>query len=205
MKPFSRIAFSIFGCTAIALCVIGDVQTRHFRDIYSLPQALPPAPFPVAIILGASVIGEDTPSDALRDRLLVGLELYRRGTVEKLLVTGDDGGNRSNEVVVMKNFLLNQGVPEEAILVDPRGYRTYESCKRAISVFHVTRAIVITQRFHLARALYLCNQLGVESVGVTADLQLYRRIVFFWVRDLTASAKAWWDIHIAPPDPPVVY
>ncbi|MEO5927309.1 MAG: ElyC/SanA/YdcF family protein [Patescibacteria group bacterium] len=150
---------------------------------------------PYAIILGASVLPDGRPSDALRDRLLVGEALYREGKVEKLLVTGDDGGFRSDEVDSMKAYLLSEGVPEDAITVDGKGYRTYESCKRAHEEFHIDRAIVITQRFHMGRALYLCNELGVESKGMTADLEHYTKIKFFWARDLAASVLASWDIN----------
>lgn len=180
------------------------VQMRHLSQA-SIIAASAVTPAPVAMILGASVKRDGTPSDALRDRLEVGKRLYQDGRVSKLLVTGDDGKFHINEVSVMKRVLMEQGVPPADVLIDGHGYRTYESCARAARVFGIQRAIVVTQRFHLPRALYLCSHLGIEVQGVAADLQTYERIVFFTTRDLIAGLKAWWDISIIPPVPPVRY
>lgn len=120
-------------------------------------------------------------------------------------MTGDDGGFHVNEVATMKRLAVEAGVPESAILVDEHGYRTYESCKRAVEVFGVKQGIIVTQRFHLSRAMYLCSHLGMEVQGVPADLETYQRIVFFTLRDFAATLKAWWDINIVTPRPPVQY
>lgn len=156
-----------------------------------------------AIILGASVLQNKTPSDALRDRLLTGIKLYQDGAVQKLLITGDDGSYRVDEIDVMKTFVLDHGVREQDLLIDGHGYRTYESCKRAAQAFSVTDAIIVTQRFHIGRALYLCNHLGIDAIGVTSDLQPYQRNAYFWTRDLLSSVKAWIDINVFSPTPPV--
>jgi vancomycin permeability regulator SanA len=136
---------------------------------------------------------------------VTGANLFHDKKVEKLLMTGDDGGFHVNEVATMKRLAMTQGVPEENILVDGHGYRTYESCKRAAEVFHIKQAIIVTQRFHLGRALYLCDAFGIEVQGVKADRQHYLRIVHFTLRDLLASAKAWWDVNVDAPEPPVQY
>jgi SanA protein len=183
-------------CVAIFLIgwIILHVQTDHVTDIYASSRNLPEKA-PVALILGASVKEDGTPSDALRDRLLIGEELYREKKVEKVLVTGDDGGFRQDEITQMKAFLIERGVKEEDILVDGQGYRTYESCRRAKQELKLEKVIVVTQRFHMARALYLCNALELESVGVTSDLQTYQKGTYFWARDLAASVKAFWEIN----------
>ncbi|MBP9869363.1 YdcF family protein [Patescibacteria group bacterium] len=183
-------------CVAIFLIgwIILHVQTDHVTDIYTSSRDLPEKA-PVALVLGASVKEDGTPSDALRDRLLIGEELYREKKVEKVLVTGDDGGFRQDEITQMKAFLIERGVKEEDILVDGQGYRTYESCRRAKQELKLEKVIVVTQRFHMARALYLCNALGLESVGVTSDLQTYQKGTYFWARDLAASVKAFWEIN----------
>ncbi len=161
--------------------------------------------FPIAIVLGASVKTDGTASDALVDRVATGVELYKLGKAKKLLMTGDDGKFHTNEVAAMKKLAEESGVPAEDILVDGHGYRTYESCKRAKQEFSIGEALVVTQRFHLGRALYLCGHFMDRVQGVPADRQAYQRIVFFTARDLASSVKAWWDIHVMEPTPPVTY
>lgn len=194
------------GLTTIS--IIEQIQIGYQKQITSVDQALSfetPYLAPTAMILGASVKLDGTPSDALRDRVIVGIQLFKSSKVSYLLMTGDDGGFHANEVATMKRLAIEAGVPADRILVDEHGYRTYESCKRAVEVFHVTKAVIVTQRFHLPRALYLCSHLGMDAQGVSADLQTYERIVFFTFRDLAASLKAWWDINIHAPRPPINY
>lgn len=156
-----------------------------------------------ALVLGASITSPSTPSDALRDRLLTAESLYRTGYVKQVFVTGDGGAYRSNETTVMKSVLEHDGIPPYAIVVDPEGFRTYESCKRAVERFHIKKAIVITQRFHLARSLFLCRSFGMEVRGVIADQQRYRNRWVFALRELGASVKAVIDVYLHPPKPPV--
>ena len=156
-------------------------------------------------MLGASVKLDGTPSDALRDRIDIGIRLYKENKVDALLMTGDDGAFHADEVATMKRLAVEAGIPEKDIWVDEHGYRTYESCKRAIEVFGVKQGIIVTQKFHLPRALYLCSHLGMQAEGVSADLQTYERIVFFTLRDFASSLKAWWDINVLMPKSPVQY
>jgi len=205
------LGFSSVVCFATLLtCLSIVVQTYRSYDPFIL-SAKDVQPVETAMILGASIQPDGRPSDALKDRMETGIALYKTGKVRKLLITGDDGGFRSNEVATMQRLAIDAGVPEEHITVDGHGYRTYESCKRAVSVFGIKTMIVVTQRFHLSRALYLCSKLGIKAQGemnvqgVPADLQTYERIVFFTVRDWAATLKAWWDINILPPKSPVNY
>lgn len=193
---------TVCGVALAVLLVIGLVQTAVLHTITSAENA---SPVPVAIVLGASVKTDGTASDALFDRVATGAKLFHDKKADKLLMTGDDGAFHVNEVETMKRLAMAQGVPEENILVDGHGYRTYESCKRAAEVLHIKQAIVVTQRFHLGRALYLCDSFGIEVQGVAADRQHYVRIIHFWLRDLLASVKAWWDVNVAAPEPPVSY
>jgi SanA protein len=158
---------------------------------------------PVALVLGASVNPDGTPSDALMDRIKTGAMLYQYGLVKDILLSGDDGEYHSNEVEAMKKATISLGVPEKHILTDGAGYRTYESCKRAIQTYHFSEAVIVTQRFHLPRALFLCNELGIDSVGVSADLQKYQKEKSFEFREFFASVKAFIDIYIHEPSAPV--
>lgn len=177
--------------------VMVRVQTKFAENIYRDPARVSA---PVAIVFGASVSSQGVASDALHDRVTTGIRLYQQGKVQKLLMTGDNGEHHVDEVSVMKKLAQNAGVPETDILVDIHGYRTYESCDRAAHAFHITQAVLITQRFHLARALYLCESFGIHSQGLTADLQTYQRIIFFTLRDLAASVQAWFDVNVYAPN-----
>ena len=192
---------SLGTATLACMLVIGHVQLSHVDDITEKAFAADKAP--IAIVLGASVKADGTASDALVDRVATGVELYQHKKVKRLLMTGDNGKFHTDEVAAMRRLAQEAGVPAEDIQVDGQGYRTYESCRRAAEVFHIQKAIVVTQRFHLGRALYLCEAFGIKSQGVVADRQHYRRTAFFWARDLVSSIKAWLDVNIWPPNPPV--
>ncbi|MCR4278538.1 MAG: YdcF family protein [bacterium] len=204
MKKILRILLGIVGVSvAMALFMTLNVQLQYTNEIE--PSVALAKPAPIAIVLGASVKLNGDPSPALQDRLETGYQLYEAGRVEKILITGDDGLYHIDEIHSMRRTLENLGVPEKDILEDGHGYRTYESCKRAVSVFGIDRAIVVTQRFHLSRALYLCNRLGIVATGVPADLREYDKIFLFTIRDYAASFLAWIDINVRAPKPPVVY
>ncbi len=207
MKFQQKTIIKIFAGAVIAsaifiISVIIHVRTANLNKIYSTENA-PSAD--AIIILGASLKPDGNPSDALNDRLIVGADLFKQGKAGKLIVSGDDGQNRTDEVSVMKQKLLELGVPEDSIIKDDHGYRTYESCKRAKNVFNIDSAILVTQKFHLVRALYVCNELDVNSVGVASDLQSYQKINQFIIRDWLASFKAWIDLNLLEPKPPVLF
>ncbi len=199
-QQFPTLAKPILVLGLAVVFAIVRVQTAELSAIVPQQDA---KQAPYAIVLGASVKEDGSASDALLDRLKTGVELYQAGKVLKILLTGDDGGLRSNEVKEMKRVTLELGVTSTDVLVDGQGYRTYESCKRAAEEFDIKQAIVVTQRFHLARALYLCRHFGIDAQGVSADKQSYVRIIYFTIRELGASAKAWWDVNVWAPASPV--
>jgi len=204
MKKLLRILAGLVGTTVIiAISIVMNVQLQYQSEIE--PSVAQAKPAPIAIVLGASVKLNGDPSPALQDRLETGYQLYEAGRVEKILITGDDGLYHIDEIHSMRRTLENLGVPEKDILEDGHGYRTYESCRRAVRVFGIDRAIIVTQRFHLSRALYLCNRLGIVATGIPADLREYDKIFFFTIRDYAASFLAWIDINIRTPKPPVMY
>lgn len=123
------------------------------------------------LVLGAAVRPDGTPSAILRNRLDVAAALYESGASDKLLLSGDNGQMEYNEVKVMKNYLMNRGIPEDVICLDHAGFSTYESIYRAKAIFCVDSAIVVTQKYHLYRALYGCKRMGIDAVGrVAADM-----------------------------------
>jgi vancomycin permeability regulator SanA len=157
----------------------------------------------VAIVFGAGLRRNGTATLVLQDRVSVAARLYLTGKVEKLLLSGDNRFLDYNEPGAMREVALSLGVPQEAIVLDYAGRRTYDTCYRAGAIFGVSEAILVTQSFHLPRALYTCNHLGLSAVGVASDLTRYRRIVMlYWdLRELFATTAALWDVHIAHPVP----
>ncbi len=125
------------------------------------------------LILGAAVWGGNRPSHMLADRLDEGIRLYKNGISDKILVSGDHGKDNYDEVNVMKNYLIKAGIPSADIFMDHAGFSTYESIYRAKEIFGAEKMIVVTQEYHLYRALYICDRLKTEALGAPADPRTY--------------------------------
>jgi vancomycin permeability regulator SanA len=156
-----------------------------------------------AIVFGAGLWRDGTPTPVLRDRIQAGAELYFAGKVEKLLMSGDNRFADYDEPTAMKNYAIELGVPENDIVLDFAGRRTYDTCYRAKEIFGLDSAILVTQEFHLSRALYICDALGVESTGINGDRRTYlKRSRFFWnTRETLATLTAFWDLYVTRPFP----
>ncbi len=141
------------------------------------------------IVLGAGLKDSETPSTILKDRLDAGIRLYMEGYAPKLLLSGDNGTQGHNEIHVMLNYALNAGVPAEDIFCDHAGFSTYESMARAIDIFQVEKAIVVSQTYHLYRALYIGEKLGMELLGVGADQEEYSGQAYRELREIAARNK----------------
>lgn len=141
------------------------------------------------LVLGAGVRDNDTPSDMLRDRLDVGIELYFLGAAEKLLLTGDNSRKEYDEVTVMEKYCIAAGVPKEAIVCDYAGFSTYESLYRARDIFCAEKLIIVTQEYHLYRSIYVAEALGLEAVGVSSSLYTYRGQIYRDLREIAARNK----------------
>ena len=141
------------------------------------------------MVLGAAVNPDGTPSQMLKDRLETAIALYHMGVAPKLLLTGDNGQMEYNEVQVMKNFAVDRGVAEEDIFLDHAGFSTYDSVYRASYVFGVESMVVVTQEYHLYRALYGCNRMGIDAVGASADQAVYRGQEMREGREILARIK----------------
>ncbi|TLN08762.1 hypothetical protein FDZ74_12065 [bacterium] len=158
---------------------------------------------PVAIVFGAGLLRDGSPTAVLRDRVETASELYFAGKVEKLLMSGDNRFVEYNEPGAMRAYALELGVPEEAIVLDYAGRRTYDTCYRAKEIFGANQVVLVTQRFHLPRALVTCNGLGLDAIGVAADRRAYRQYAHnFWtLRELPATLVAFVDTFITRPLP----
>jgi len=157
----------------------------------------------VAIVFGAGLTRDGRPTRVLRDRVETAVKLYFSGKVEKLLMSGDNSFVTYNEPQAMKDYALRLGVLEQDIVLDYAGRRTYDTCYRARDIFSVEDAILVTQSFHLPRALYTCNQLGIDASGVAAENHYFlKRSRAFWnLRELIATPVALWEVHISQPLP----
>jgi len=157
----------------------------------------------VAIVFGAGLRYDGTPTAILRDRVETAVQLHQKGKVSKLLMSGDHSFVDYNEPEAMRQYALSLGIPDEDITLDFAGRRTYDTCYRAREIFQVQSAVLVTQSFHLPRALFLCNSFGVESSGVAADNIYFRKISrFIWnTREFFATTQAVWDVYLAKPLP----
>ena len=155
---------------------------------------------PVAIVFGAGLLRSGEPTAVLRDRVQTAVKLYQTGKVQKILMTGDNSYVDYNEPAAMHQYALDLGVPDDVIVLDYAGRRTYDSCYRAKEIFGVNDAILVTQHFHLIRALFLCRHLGLEAVGVEADnIQFRRGSILFWnIREIPARSVAMADLIFRP-------
>lgn len=140
------------------------------------------------LILGAGVWGTK-PSPMLEDRLKTGISLYEKGVSDRLLMSGDHSEDGYDEVSVMKKFAIDAGIPSEHIFMDHAGFSTYESIYRAKDIFLAKKVVIVTQEYHLYRALYIAKKLNVEAMGVSSDLRIYSGQEYRDLRELLARVK----------------
>lgn len=135
-----------------------------------------------------------------RDRVIKGVRVYKSiDDVKQILITGDDGKRRVNEVDAMKALAKQMGVKSEDIIVDPHGYGTYESCHRTNNVFGIEKMAAVSQNFHLSRIAYICSNFGIKTLGISANLSEYDSSG--GLREVLARAKAVWQTEITRPHP----
>jgi len=180
--------------------------SRLITSIYARPRTYTADNLPnqrVAIVFGAGLWRDGSPSPILRDRVAAAADLYFSGKVEKLLMSGDNRFLDYNEPGAMRDYALSLGIPDEAIALDYAGRRTYDTCYRARTIFELKDAVLITQQFHLPRAVFTCNMLGLKAVGVPADRQEYRTVsrIYWGSRELIATSIALWELYISKPMP----
>lgn len=189
-----------------ALGLLGVILPRLVTSIYSLNRIYQKEDAPterLAIVFGAGLRPDGTPTAVLRDRVETAADLFFSGKVEKLLMSGDNSVDTYNEPAAMRSYAISLGVPDEAIVLDFAGRRTYDTCYRAKVIFQVDEALLVTQKFHLPRALFLCNALGLNAYGVEANNNRYwNRSLLIWnIREQIATVTAFMDVYVSNPLP----
>ena len=179
---------AILGGTAV-LGINGHVKSSTTDQIITSDEAAELTDVDCILVLGCYVHDSGRPSDMLADRLRRGIELYQSGAAPKLLMSGDHGQKDYNEVKAMKLKAMEAGIPSEDIFMDHAGFSTYESIFRSRDVFHADKIIIVTQEYHLYRALYIANAMGIEAYGVASDYHTYVGQANREVREILARNK----------------
>ena len=204
-KKILKTAFIVFLClavvgTATLFIINGHVKASTKDRILTVQKAAELEDVDCIIILGCQVKDDGSLSHMLRDRLMRGLEVYEAGAAPKLLMSGDHGREEYDEVGAMKNYAIENGVPSENIFMDHAGFSTYETVYRTKEIFQADKVIIVTQEYHLYRALFIAEQFGVEAYGVSADLNRYAGQSMRDFREVLARCKDW-AMCIFKPEP----
>lgn len=200
-----RLLISLAATVFVGLAALAFINYRVHRHDGRMvkPAAVDTSSWPkprVAIVFGASVYPNGDLSQMLEDRVETAIALYREGKVDRILVSGDNRRPEYNEPKAMADYLTSHAVAPQDVVLDFAGRSTYETCLRAKEIFGVERALLVTQEFHLPRALYLAHSLGLDAVGVIADRQDYGfGNSYQQVRELLAEVKAFVNVHFLPP------
>ena len=199
-RPLRRIATVLLVCVLAVATTVLAVDAR----VASIGGRLVDPPtcrrFDCILVPGALVYGT-TPSAMLQDRLDAAVEWYEAGCSDRILVSGDHGRDGYDEVNAMRAYLEEAGIPPERIFLDHAGFDTYDTLLRARDVFQVRSALIATQRFHLLRALYIADRLGVEAIGVETDRRAYGRESWYRIREYFARCKAFLDCEVLHSQP----
>ena len=157
----------------------------------------------IAIVFGAGLQRDGSPTAVLKDRVTTAAELYLSGKVKKIMMSGDNRTINYNEPASMRRYAIFLGIPEEDIILDYAGRRTFDTCYRAKYIFAIDNAILVTQKFHQPRALLTCAQFDIDAIGVAADRRSYQKYAMrFWkTREVFATLMAFWNLYIGHPLP----
>jgi len=180
---------SVVLLVALTVVIINAAIVDSTDDLVLEVSEIDPAGIDCVVVLGAGLKADGTPSHMLEDRLKVGIEVMNATGAAYILMSGDDSGDYYDEPSAMKKYAMGLGVPESAILLDGQGFSTYESITRLRDIYGFDNVVVITQEYHLYRALYIADQCDVDAVGVSADLRPYSKQIFRDVREVLARVK----------------
>ena len=201
-KTFRRL-LTILLCLCILglgiVTVINSTVKLSTRDqLLSTDEAIQLDDVDCILVLGCLVKADGRPSDMLQDRLQRGVELYHKGAAPKLLMSGDHGRVDYDEVATLKQYAIDSGIPSENIFMDHAGFSTYESIYRAKEIFQAEKILIVTQEYHLYRALYIANRLGLEAYGVSSDYRTYIGQAMRDFREMLARVKDFGTCIIKP-------
>lgn len=183
--------FILFTFVAVIFTLPRWILNLHYAQSISEPDDAPTGP--IAIVFGAGLRKDGRPTTVLADRVQTAVQLYLDGKVEQLLLSGSSQGEEYDETKAMRDYAITLGMDGNDILLDPQGNRTYLTCIRARDKFGIEKALLVSQRYHLPRALILCETLGIEADGVASDLHTYRAQSFWTARESIATLRALWD------------
>lgn len=188
-KIFKR-ALQIFCFLAVSVLAYAISINSFMLETYSpVLTDKPDGKYDCIIVLGCGVKSDGTPSDMLMDRILTGVEMYEQGVAPVIIMSGDHGRKDYDEVGTMKEYAVALGVPSDKIFLDHAGFSTYESMYRASAIFGVKPAAVVTQEYHLYRAMHDAETFGIDAVGVPADRHRYAGQAMRDIRELVARNK----------------
>ncbi|BAZ18204.1 hypothetical protein NIES4071_100890 (plasmid) [Calothrix sp. NIES-4071] len=191
----------------ISLLIIPLTATAYISLMTNGARYIKPEEVPLerlAMVFGAGLLANGKPTPMLADRVEAAVKLYQIGRVKKLLMTGDNSTVSYNEVRSMQQYAHDLGVLMKDIALDYAGFSTYESCYRAHQIFGLHKAVVVTQNYHLPRAIYTCRQFGLDTVGLgTPDIEVYGLwgMIPDLRREILANVKALWEVHVTRPRP----
>jgi SanA protein len=191
------ILLAVLGASILAINhYVERIGAKYIYSAQNVPNA------DTVLILGAYVFPDGTLSAMLKDRVMVGYELYENGKAPKIIVSGDHGRQDYDEVNAMKDFIKSKGVTGKDIFMDHAGFSTYESLYRARDIFQVKKVIIVTQEYHLLRAIFIARELGLEAYGVASDNHDYGQVMAaYGVREMVARNKDFWLVKVIKPQP----
>ncbi|MPM16530.1 ElyC/SanA/YdcF family protein [Clostridium sp. C8] len=192
---------AIFIITLIILIVSIIVRVKSYGDKYILDLNDLPKNNNAIIVLGAGVRSDGTPSDILADRLESSVEAYNLGLGNTFVLSGDHGREDYNEVGAMKRYILKSDIDEKVIFMDHAGFSTYDTMYRAKEIFKVDKAIIVTNEYHLPRALYIARKMGIDAYGLKSDKREYQLMDSYKKRELLAQLKDFVYVNILKPEP----
>ena len=189
----------VLGCLGICILFGISFYVRHHeaKRILTVEEAAS-LDADCILVLGCGIRADGTPSHMLEDRLLTGIQLYEEGASNRLLMSGDHGREDYDEVNLMKDFAIAKGGNSEEIFMDHAGFSTYESVYRAKDIFQVKKIVIVSQEYHLPRALYTAERMGLDAYGVSADKRPYAKQILREIREVAARGKDFFLAWLQP-------